>query len=113
MKKIFLFSVLIAIAVASCKKVNNPNMTVTASFPTITFPNGIYFSVPLNGTLPTVSQVATAYDSFYKESLKLRGNRLKRSVNTFATGFIPGNPGYCKKQIRLSAVQPTYYVGGN
>ena len=71
MKKIFLFSVLLAVVAASCKKDNgNPSITVTASFPTITLINNSYpyFSIPLGSATPVGSAIATAYDSFYRES---------------------------------------------
>ena len=69
MKKIFLFSVLFAIVAASCKKnPGDPSITVTASFPTITFISGNHFAIPKGGTLPSGASIATAYDSFYKVS---------------------------------------------
>jgi hypothetical protein len=70
MKKILLFTVLLTMVIASCKKkVNNPSITVTASFPTITFTPTMYFSIPVGGALP--SNIATAYDSFYKQTLSV------------------------------------------
>jgi hypothetical protein len=66
MKKILLCAVAFGVLVTSCKKKqDNPSITVTASYPTISWVATPYFSIPLGGTLPT--NVATAYDSFYKE----------------------------------------------
>ena len=56
-----------AVGFASCKKTpNDPSITVTVSYPTITVSGAQYYSIPVNGTLPSIS--ATAYDSFYNES---------------------------------------------
>ena len=69
MKKILLFSALIAIGFAACKKTpSNPSQIVDVSFPTVT-PVNIYFSIPVGGTLPTGSQIATAYDSVYANKI--------------------------------------------
>jgi len=67
MKKIFIFSALVFLAVTGCRKQPNSVSTeVSVSYPTISFAGGnIYFSIPVGGALPNVS--ATAYDSFYQE----------------------------------------------
>jgi len=66
MKKLIILSVVAALGFAACKKTPASVSTeVTQSFPTITFPGGIYYSIGVGGTLPTIS--ATAYDSFYNE----------------------------------------------
>lgn len=66
MKKILLFSVLIAIAATSCKKnYGDPSITVAVSFPTI-HPIQLYFSVPVGtAVLPAPASIATAWDSTY------------------------------------------------
>lgn len=71
MKKILLFAVLLTMVIASCKKkITNPSITVTVSFPTINFTSGTsYYSIPVGGALP--AGIATAYDSFYKENLSV------------------------------------------
>ncbi len=67
MKKILIFSVLLAVLAISCKKQPaDPSITVTVSYPTITFTGAQYYSIAVNGSLPSVA--ATAYDSFYHES---------------------------------------------
>ena len=69
MKKILIFSVLFALVAASCKKnPGNPSQIVTVSFPTIT-PINTYFSVGVGGSLPTGSQIASAYDSVYANKI--------------------------------------------
>ncbi len=68
MKKIIILSLLMAVGFASCKKTpNDPSVTVTVAYPTITVTGAQYYSIPVNGTLPSIS--ATAYDSFYNESV--------------------------------------------
>ena len=67
MRKILMFSVLLAVAAASCKKdQGDPSITVTASYPTLIFTNGNYLSIPKGGTLPAGMAIASAYDSFYR-----------------------------------------------
>ncbi len=68
MKKILIFTGFLAVIAASCKKTpSDPSITVTVAYPTITVTGAQYYSIPVNGTLPTIS--ATAYDSFYNESV--------------------------------------------
>jgi len=84
MKKIFLCAVLFSVIIASCKKKqNDPSIIVTASFPTITFSPSIYFSIPVGGQRPT--GIATAYDSFYKQSLSVV--LVDSTVNTLVPGL--------------------------
>ncbi len=67
MKKIIILSLLMAVGFSSCKKdYGDPSITVTVSYPTITLTGAQYYSIPVNGSLPTIA--ATAYDSFYHES---------------------------------------------
>jgi hypothetical protein len=64
MKRQLLLPLLLVLTIASCiKKDATTSTTVTASYPTITFVNGRYFSVPLNAPYPAVTISAT--DSFY------------------------------------------------
>lgn len=64
MKKIFAISVLAALAFAGCKKKHGSVSELhNYSTPTIILPDGKYYSMPVNGVLPTIK--ATAYDSFY------------------------------------------------
>lgn len=104
MKKILLFSVLIAVVAVSCKKYANPSITVTASFPTLTFTNGIYLSIPVNGTRPV--QVATAYDSFYKKSLAVI--LIDSTVHTFVPGLYQATATAKNQYGYVTTV--TYYV---
>ena len=68
MKKIIIVSALAAIAFAGCKKKENTvSMVVTASTPVVTITGPLYFSIPIGGSLPTIT--AVAYDTFYKDSL--------------------------------------------
>ncbi|MES2701001.1 MAG: hypothetical protein V4649_00085 [Bacteroidota bacterium] len=71
MKRVLIFSALVAIAFASCKKkVSQVSTIVTASYPTITISTPQFISIPVGGALPDANAiVATAYDSFYHESL--------------------------------------------
>ncbi len=67
MKKIIIFSLLMSVGFASCKKdPGNPSLTVTVSYPTITLTGAQYYSIAVGGNLPSIA--ATAYDSFYRES---------------------------------------------
>lgn len=67
MRKLIILSVFAAIAIASCKKKESQiSRIVTVSAPTITFTGSQYVSIPVGGTVPTVS--ATAYDSVLHES---------------------------------------------
>lgn len=83
MKKIFLLSFLSVVAFISCKKnQDNPSITVTASFPKITFQQQ-YYSIPVGGVRPTV--LATAYDTFYKQTCKVV--TIDSNVNTLVPGL--------------------------
>lgn len=67
MKKLLVIPFLAALAFAACKKKENTVSTlVTYSEPTITINGSQYYSIPVGGSLPTIS--ATAYDSFYKQA---------------------------------------------
>jgi hypothetical protein len=64
MRKLLLLSVVIALAVSSCKKNQQTDSTTeTASFPAITITSGEYYSIPQYALYPNVT--ATATDSFY------------------------------------------------
>jgi hypothetical protein len=66
MKKLLLLSVLTVFIISSCRKKDHAvSTTVTASYPTITFTNGQFFSIHVGGLRPAI--VATAFDSFYRE----------------------------------------------
>jgi len=66
MKKIFLLAVVAGIAFAGCKKkMTNVSEAHHVSYPTILISSDLYYSIPVGGTLPTIT--ATAYDSFYNE----------------------------------------------
>ena len=65
--KISLLAVaMITLAIACKKKIENVSDVVTASRPTITITGQQFYSIPVGGTIPTVS--ATAYDSVLMES---------------------------------------------
>jgi hypothetical protein len=67
MKKVIILSLLLAVGFNSCKKdYGDPSMTVTVAYPTITLTGAQYYSITVNGALPTIA--ATAYDSFYNEN---------------------------------------------
>ena len=67
MKKIIIFSALAVLVIAGCTKTRNTvSTTVTRSTPTISFSGGSYYSIPVGGSLPSIS--ATAYDTFYAQS---------------------------------------------
>ena len=66
MKRILILSVLLVVFAASCKKdQGDPSTTHTVSYPTITLTGAQYYSIAVNGALPTIT--ATAYDTFYSE----------------------------------------------
>lgn len=66
MRKILIASVIVAIAIAGCKKKSdNVSSVVTVSYPTITITGAQYVSIPVGGVF--TPPAATAYDSFYKE----------------------------------------------
>ena len=65
--KISIIAIAAFMLAAGCKKkVENVSEVVTASYPTITITGAQFYSIPVGGTLPSVS--ATAYDSVLKES---------------------------------------------
>ncbi len=66
MKRILILSVLLVVFAASCKKdQGDPSTPHTVSYPTITLTGAQYYSIAVNGALPTIT--ATAYDTFYSE----------------------------------------------
>jgi len=72
MKRILMLSVFAAIAFAGCKKTENTvSKLVTVSYPTVKITSTQYFSFPVGGgPLPNANTItATAYDSFYHESM--------------------------------------------
>ncbi|MBL7755353.1 MAG: hypothetical protein HWD58_07910 [Bacteroidota bacterium] len=68
MKKVKIIGLvaLVLFAMSCTRKKNEVSSVVEASWPTITLTGSQYYSIPVGGTLPTVS--ATAYDSLLKES---------------------------------------------
>ncbi len=79
MKKIFVLSVVAALAVASCKKHENTVSELrNYSTPTIILQDGMYYSIPVGGILPTIK--ATAYDSFYHEDATVVFDQSKMDV---------------------------------
>jgi len=106
MKKILLFSVLVAMVAASCKKnPGNPSIIVTASFPTITQTNA-YFSTPVGGSLPAGSSIGTAYDSVYKTNISLVV--IDTNVHTSVPGLYQCTATATNKYGYVSSV--TYFV---
>jgi hypothetical protein len=72
MRKVLILSLFAALGAVACKKkVGTASQVVTASYPTVTITSGQYFTFPVGGgPLPDVNSIiATAYDSFYHESL--------------------------------------------
>lgn len=67
MKKYLVIPFLAVMAFTACRKKENTVSTlVTYSTPTIVVTGQQYYSIPVGGSLPTIS--ASSYDSFYKES---------------------------------------------
>ena len=65
MKKLLVIPFLAVMLFTACKKKDGTvSQLVTYSTPTVTITGAQYYSIPVNGALPTIS--ATAYDSFYK-----------------------------------------------
>lgn len=71
MKKLILliFSAAILTSVGCKKKSDNVSKVVNVSYPTINYSGGQFFSIPVGGTVPTVS--ATAYDSALGQSINV------------------------------------------
>lgn len=72
MKKLLILSILAVGVIAGCKKKDSlVSQVVTVSYPTVTITSGQYFSFPVGGgPLPSANSItATAYDSFYRQSL--------------------------------------------
>lgn len=67
MKKLIIFGALIAVVAVSCKKRHEENVSqvVTPSTPTVTLTGEQFYSIPVGGTIPSIS--ATAYDSTLME----------------------------------------------
>lgn len=71
MKKTIIISLIVALAIGGCKKKEgNVSQLVTASTPTVTLTGPSIYDIAVGGTLPTIS--ATAYDSFYQESIPVK-----------------------------------------
>ncbi len=73
MKKILMLSVLAAVAFVGCKKKEDTvSRVVSVSYPTVTIVNSQFYSFPVGGgPLPNANTIiATAYDSFYHQSIK-------------------------------------------
>ncbi len=73
MKKILMLSVLAAMAYAGCKRKEDVvSRPISVSYPTIKITNGQFYSFPVGGgPMPNANTImATAYDSFYHESIK-------------------------------------------
>ncbi len=72
MRKILMLSFVAALAIVGCKKQEATiSRVVTVSYPTITIKGQQFYSFPVGGgPLPSANTIqATAYDSFYKQSL--------------------------------------------
>ncbi|HXS36385.1 MAG TPA: hypothetical protein VN721_06765 [Flavipsychrobacter sp.] len=67
MKKIAVLFLVVFCILGCKKKYNAVSQVVRVSTPTVTLTGSLYYSIPVGGSLPTIS--ATAYDSVYKQSL--------------------------------------------
>jgi hypothetical protein len=67
-QKLILFIALGGLLYSGCKKRDAENVSTTeiVSYPTFTFSGSQYVSIPVGGTVPSIS--VTAYDSVYKEA---------------------------------------------
>jgi hypothetical protein len=80
MKRIILISLCI-VSLVSCRKRNDDASTVhDTSYPTITFTGQRYVSIPIGGTVPTIS--ASAYDSVLNETCSVEQSESVIDVNT-------------------------------
>jgi hypothetical protein len=71
MKKIAIVAFsLVALYIAGCKKEDNVSRVVSESYPTLSIPGGIYYSINTGGSLPTIN--GSSYDSVLKESYPLK-----------------------------------------
>ncbi len=120
MKKVFIFAALVALAVTGCKKKQNDVSTeVSVSYPTITFAGGnVYFSIPIGGSLPSIS--ATAFDTFYNErdSVLLDKSTLDNStaglyIVTASAKNKYGMTAYASVYVAVTNVNPLFNLGGN
>jgi hypothetical protein len=118
MKKILLIAVLFSIAIASCiKKDATTSTVVTASYPTISFLNGQYFSVNLNAPYPTVTISAT--DSFYNPcdtvviDSAIHTNAAGLYVGTASAKNAKGFISYANFYVAVTNVSPQMNLAGN
>ena len=71
MKKIIIAAFgLLTLYIVGCKKEDNVSKVVNVSEPTLSLPGGIYYSINVGGSLPTIA--GSAYDSVLKESYPLK-----------------------------------------
>ena len=121
MKRILIVSALIAVAFASCKKkVSQVSTIVTASYPTVTISSARFISIPVGGVLPDVNAViATAYDSFYNESVPvvIDGSNLSNLAPGLYTISVSarnkyGYKGYSNVYVAVTDVHDTVDISG-
>ena len=123
MRKIFLISVLAVLAVTGCKKKHTDiSQLVSVSYPTVKITSGQYFSFPVNGgPLPSANTIkATAYDSFYRESLPVVVDAT--SLTSIAPGLYTatvsaknkyGYIGYAYVYVAITNVKDSMDISGN
>jgi len=88
--KITLLALSAIFMVSACKKkIEDVSMVVTASYPTITITGSQFYSIPVGGTLPSVS--ATAFDSTLKESCTTSLDASGLDNSTPGIYFVPIN----------------------
>ena len=118
MRKIFLLAALAGVSLVGCKKKQNDVSTeVTVSFPLISFSGGIYYSIPVGGSLPVIQ--ASAVDTFYKEndSVVLDKSTLDNTtpglyIVTASAKNKYGFTSYASVYVAVTNVNPEYNLGG-
>lgn len=121
MKRIFILSALAIMAFAACKKkLTTVSTIVTVSYPKITISSPKFYSIPVGGTLPGVGDVvATAYDSFYQQTVDVVVDASKLSSLTPGLYTITvsaknqyGYKGYENVYVAVTDVPDTVDIGG-
>lgn len=70
MKKIIIAGFCLLAVSIGCKKEDNVSKVVNVSYPTLSIPGGIYYSINTGGSLPAIN--GSSYDSVLKESYPLK-----------------------------------------
>lgn len=122
MKKLLMLSAFAALAFAACKKKEDTvSRLYSVSYPTITIQTPTYYSFPVGGgPLPNANTIlASAYDSFYHESIKPVIDASKLSniapglyIATLSARNSHGFTGYAYVYVAITDVLDTINLSG-